>query len=198
MFPPEVTVVPGGVEDELGCLPVERLEAELCQLAANSTAAMCRWLLLVGEYDRREAAGAWGCRSTAAWLAWKCGLDGRTARDHVRVARALPTLPLIKAAFASGELSYTKVRALTRVATPAREEELLDFARAATAAQLERTIRAYRQATKPDLDIGDTEASYACAGWNDDGTGDLQARLEPTEAALVFAALDAEAERLAQ
>ena len=70
-----------------------------------------------------------------------------TAREHVRVARSLPELPRIHAAFACGELSYSKVRAITRIADAESEEELLGLARCLTAAQLERAVRAYRRVT---------------------------------------------------
>jgi hypothetical protein len=180
---------------DIAAMSTEELEAGLCDGAARTTAAMYRWLLLVAEFDRRDAAGSWGCRSTATWQAWRCGLDARTARDHVRVARVLPSLPLIAEAFSSGEVPYSKVRALTRVATPATERELLDFARAATTAQLEDTIRGYHRAQR----AGATPiplASSVDAGWQDDGSGRVTADLAPTDAATVFAALDAGAERL--
>lgn len=98
----------------------ERPEARITELAAQLAAAECRWLQLVGEFDRRESWGQWGCRSCAHWLSWQCGLALPAAREAVRVASALPRLPAITAAFAEGRLSYSKVRALTRVATPPR------------------------------------------------------------------------------
>lgn len=78
---------------------------------------MSRWLELVAEMDRREAWAGWVFCSRAAWLSWRCAVAPRSAREHVRVARALEELPRVRAAFAAGELSYAKVRALTRVAT---------------------------------------------------------------------------------
>ena len=99
-------------------MPLERLEAEITELAGHLAAGECRWLLLVGEFDRRAGYEQWGCRSAAAWLSWHCGLDMRAAREKVRVARALEELPAITQEFALGKLSYSKVRAPTRVATP--------------------------------------------------------------------------------
>ena len=93
----------------------ERLEAEVCTLAGHIAAATCRLLLLVAELDRRDAWASWGCRSMSQWLSWKCGLGRATAREYVRVARALESLPSITAAFSEGRLSYSKVRALSRV-----------------------------------------------------------------------------------
>jgi hypothetical protein len=108
-------------------------------LLRTSNAGTCRWLELVAELDRR--GGLSGC-STAEWLAWRCALSPRAAREHVRVARRLAELPMIHEAFACGELSYAKVRALTRVAEPENDEELLELARCMTASQLERAVRA--------------------------------------------------------
>lgn len=180
----------------LVAIPTERLEAELCGHASRSAAAMYRWLLLVREYDRREGAGPWGVRSTAAWLAWQCGLDPRTARDHVRVARALERLPLIAESFSTGQLPYSKVRALTRVATAATEADLLAFAVAATTSQLELTVRRFRQFV-PDADTNErTDESTASAEWDDDASGRLVASLSTDDAAVVFAALDAEVDRM--
>jgi len=75
--------------EEAACLPLERLEAEITQLAGNLAAAECRWLLLVAEFDRRRGWEQWGCRSLVHWLGWHCALDERAAREKVRVARAL-------------------------------------------------------------------------------------------------------------
>src|SRR5919109_3929777 len=111
-------------------LSLDELEAELATLASHLYAGTCRWLELVAELDRRGDWAESGCGSCAEWLAWRCALLPRAAREHVRVARRLPELPLLHAAFARGELSYAKVRALTRVAEADSEAELLELARA--------------------------------------------------------------------
>src|SRR5947207_816524 len=121
-------------------VPTERLETEACTLAAQLAAATCRFLLIVAELDRREAWRQWGCASMGQWLSWKCGLGVVAGRQHVRVARALEHLPVITAAFGEGRLSYSKVRALVRVATPGTEATLVEFALMATAAQVDQTV----------------------------------------------------------
>ena len=166
------------------------LEDELATLAAHLSAGMCRWLELVGELDRRHGWAEEGCGSCAAWLAWRCALAPRAARDHVRVARRLPELPLIHAGFARGQLSYTKVRALTRVATGDNERELLELARFCTAAQLERTLRAYHRVTTSEA-RDQQEDAYLSVFWNPDGTLELHGRLAADDGALVLRALDA-------
>jgi hypothetical protein len=115
--------------------------------AALPQAGTCRWLELVAELDRRAGWVEAGVRSCAEWIAWRCALTPRAAREHVRVARCLEGLPQTPASFARGELSYAKVRALTRVATPESEEDLLELASHCTASQLERSVRAYRRVT---------------------------------------------------
>jgi Domain of unknown function (DUF222) len=112
----------------------DELEDEIATLASHIYAGTCRWLDLVAELDRR--GGFAGC-TVAEWLAWRCALSPRAARERVRVARRLVELPLIHEAFARGELSYAKVRALTRVAECENEEELLELARHLTASQLD-------------------------------------------------------------
>jgi hypothetical protein len=135
--------------------PTERIEAEVCTLAGQIAAATCRCILLIAELDRRESWKEWGCASMAHWLSWKCALGLGAAREHVRVGRALEALPLTRAAFGEGRLSYSEVRAISRVANPEREGELMEFAELATAAQLEKTVRAYEK-TRGDIE---TEAA---------------------------------------
>ena len=125
----------GEATDELADVPTERLEAQITELAGHLAAAECRWLELVGEFDRRKGYEAWGCVSCAYWLSWQCGLDLRSARDKVRVARALEDLPLTREKFAAGTISYSKVRAITRAATSATEADLRDAGSASTGSQ---------------------------------------------------------------
>jgi uncharacterized protein DUF222 len=123
---------------------LERLGDEIAELAAHLDAATARLLELIREFDAR---GGWGngFRSCAAWLSWRVGLEPGAAREHVRVARALGSLPRLAQALARGELSYSKVRALTRVATPETEERLLAVGRAGTAEHVELIVRGWRR-----------------------------------------------------
>jgi len=156
----------------------ERIEAEVCTLAGQIAAATCRFVLLIAELDRRESWREWGCTSMVHWLSWKCALGIVAARDHVRVGRALEELPRIREAFAEGRLSYSKVRALTRVATPDREARLMEFATLATAAQLERTVRAF-QKTRTDAETEQARLDRRRLRFFDegDGTWALDARI---------------------
>src|SRR5438046_7063355 len=123
---------------------LDRLGDEIAELSAHLDAATARLLDLSREFDAREGWNT-GFSSCAAWLAWRVGFAPGAAREHVRVARALGTLPLLAHALARGELSYAKVRALTRVATPETEERLLTVGRAGTAAHVERIVRGWRR-----------------------------------------------------
>ncbi len=123
----------------------DALSDRVAGLAGRISAATCEWLGYVAEADRR---GVWsGFASCAAWLSWRCGLGLGTAADQVRVARGLVDLPVIRSHFASGSLSYSQVRALIRGAGLIPEDELVELARHATGAQLERLVRALRRAT---------------------------------------------------
>src|SRR2546421_12372167 len=131
----------------VGAAPeLERLGDEIAELSAQLDAATARLLDLIREFDAR---GGWGngsgFRSCAHWLTWRVGMDPGAARERVRVARALGTLPRLAEALACGELSYSKVRALTRVATPDTEERLLKIGRAGTAEHVERIVRGWRR-----------------------------------------------------
>jgi Domain of unknown function (DUF222) len=177
---------------ELDSLTVVELEDELATLASHIFAGMCRWLELVAELDRRGQPA--GC-SCAEWLAWRCGLTPRTAREHVRIARRLRDLPRIGAAFRGGVLSYAKVRALTRIAEPETEEELLQLALNLTAAQLERAVRAYRRVTTEEA-AAVQSAAYVDWYWDEDGSLVLRGRLAPEDGAVLLQALDAAREAL--
>jgi 5-methylcytosine-specific restriction endonuclease McrA len=179
---------------------LDRLGDEIAELSAHLDAASARLLDLIREFDAR---GGWtnGFRSCAHWLSWRVGLDLGAAREKVRVARALGTLPRLAAALACGELSYAKVRAVTRVATSQTEERLLKVARVGTAAHVERIVRGWRcmdrkaeaQESKQQHK-GRTLHVYQ----DDDGMTVVRGRLAPEVGALLMKALDAARETLYQ
>ncbi|HET9738426.1 MAG TPA: DUF222 domain-containing protein [Solirubrobacteraceae bacterium] len=179
-------------------VPLELLEREITDLACRIHAATCRWLELVAEYDRREGWAQWGCKSCAHWISHQCGIAPGAAREQVRVARRLQELPAVRAAFARGELSYSKARALTRVENVEREEDLLELARHATASQLERLVRGHRRVVATErATAGGRPERWVYVEHDDDGALLLQARLPAEEGALVLAALDAARDELA-
>lgn len=179
----------------LNHLPLERLEHEIEELGAHLNAGKARWLELVAEFDRREGWGGWGCRSCSDWIAWRCALDPRSAREHVRVARRLVELPLIREAFGTGELSFSKVRALTRVAEPDSERDLIELATHATAAQLERIVRAARRVSAAEAGENHRE-SFVTWSWDDQGCLCINGRLPAEDGALFLRALEASREAL--
>ena len=123
---------------------LDRLGDQIAELSAHLDAATARLLDLIREFDARDGWNT-GFRSCAAWLSWRVGLDPGAARERVRVARALGMLPRLAHALARGELSYAKVRALTRVATPETEERLLKVGKAGTAEHVESIVRGWRR-----------------------------------------------------
>ena len=172
-------------------LPLELIERRIEEMAARISAGSAAWLELVAEFDRREGWANTGCRTTAEWVAWRCALLPRAAREQVRVARALRELVHIKAAFASGELSYSKARALTRVADAESEADLLELARFATAAQLERMVRAARRATAAEANEARRECFLRWQWDPEDGCLEISAKLAPEDGALFIEALEA-------
>lgn len=119
---------------------------QITELAGHLNAANARWLALIGELDRRQAWAEWGVKSCAHWLNWKCGLALGAAREKLRVAHALEKLPRIGAAMAAGQLSYSKVRAMSRVADESNEDYFLNVALHGTACHVEKLVRSYRRA----------------------------------------------------
>ncbi len=175
-------------------LPLEELERRITGAAVRLAAATAQWLALIAQFDRREGWGGHGLRSCAHWLAWQCGLSPGAAREHVRVARALTGLPGIRDAFAAGRLSYSKVRALTRVAEPDTEAALLDLAHEATAAQVERVVRAWRRSDAVDAGTVRDRRRFE-HWWDDDGMLHVRMCLDADEGAAFLAGVDSLAER---
>jgi len=177
---------------------LDRLGDEIAVLSAHLDAATARLLALIREFD---AGGGWGngFRSCAEWLSWRVGLDPGAARERVRVARALGALPQLAGALARGELSYAKVRALTRVATPETEARLLAVGRAGTAAHVERIVRAWRRVDR-QVEQQETAARHAGRSLqvypDEDGMVVVRGRLEPEAGAVLVRALEAAREAL--
>jgi 5-methylcytosine-specific restriction endonuclease McrA len=179
---------------------VDRLGDEIAELSAHLDAATARLLELIREFDAR---GGWnaGFRSCAHWLSWRVGMDLGAARERVRVARALGSLPRLAEALSRGELSYAKVRALTRVATPETEERLLAVGRAGTACHVERIVRGWRRvdALAEARETTQRHKSRALHVYQDeDGMVVIRGRLTPEAGAVLMQALAAARETLYQ
>jgi hypothetical protein len=169
----------------------DQLAEEIATLAAHLDAATGRLLSCIRVFDQEGGWERQGAVSCAHWLSWRIGVDLPTAREKVRVARALGSLPGIEAALARGELSYAKIRALTRAATPENEQQLLELARHATGAQLERICRDYRRVAASLMDEGPlTEERSVRERLLRGGMVRLELVLHPDEAALVREALE--------
>ena len=175
---------------------VVALGEAIAETAAMIDAATHRFLTQLREFDREMGWHVAGAQSCAHWLSWRVGLDLGAARERVRVARALEALPTIDTALARGEISYSKVRAMTRVANAGNEAMLLTMARNTTGAQLEKICRLTRGVQ--GLDAGKAreqeDRRYVVSRATDDGMVSIQVRLHPEEAARVLKAFEAAAE----
>src|SRR3989440_10969261 len=177
---------------------LERLGDEIAELSAHLDAATARLLELIREFDARAGWNT-GFRSCAEWLSWRVGLDRGAARERVRVARGLGTLPRMAQALARGELSYSKVRALTRVATSDTEERLLAVGRAGTAEHVERIVRGWRRVDRlaEAKETARRHTSRALHVYPDeDGMVVIRGRLAPEVGAALIQALTAAREAL--
>lgn len=177
---------------------VQMAEA-ITTLAGRLAAGEAEQLELIGEFDARQAWAGPGLLSCAhwltwlTWLTWMAGMSPNAARERVRVARSLPALPLIAGAFGSGRLSFSQVRALTRVADAGNEGALVELARNTTAAQLERVVRGMRRVHKIEEDTADPELAAfrmrTTTGYDQDGNFVLRLVCSAEDGALVQAAL---------
>jgi Domain of unknown function (DUF222) len=167
---PPPSLPPGFGPSSPSSLPIERLEAELIGCAALENVHKARFVGLLAEFLDRRGWESWACVSPVQWLSWKCGLGPTAASVHIRVARALGALPAIAAAFASGALSWSKVRAVTRVATPATDSIWAEWARHGTGAQIDTMAAAARRMGAADVDRQEATRSFT---WRTDGDGSV-------------------------
>jgi hypothetical protein len=175
----------------------DELEAKITELWGYLNAATYRFLALVAEFDREKAYERHGLANTAQWLNWQCGIGAVAAREKVRVARALEQLPEIADAFEKGEFSYSKVRAMTRVATPANESVLVHVARHGTASHVEKLVRKFHWTQRRDaacLSQRQHEHRSVSSFFDMDGEFVLHARLPREVGAVVRKALEAAVE----
>jgi hypothetical protein len=179
--------------------PIAELAAEICTLSGHINAANHRFLVLLAEFDRRNGWSDGATQSCAHWLNWKCGMAMGAAREKVRVAHALAKLPKVAAGMASGKLSYSKVREVTRIATEATEDTLLMIAEHGTAAHVEKLVRAYRrcqEAEELSREARQQRNRRVSFRHDDDGSLILYCRLPAEVGALVMKALDLALEKL--
>jgi hypothetical protein len=173
----------------------DQLASNITLLAGQINAANYRLLKLIATFDRRKAwSGGGTVRSCAHWLNWQCGIALGAAREKVRVANCLERLPLTDAAFAAGEISYSKVRAMTRVATPENEDFLLTIARHGTASHLEQVVNKYRRVQQTmEKECEDKENAQRKLVYyrDDDGMWVIHAKLPAETGALVVKAIEA-------
>ncbi|MEN8145211.1 MAG: DUF222 domain-containing protein, partial [Gemmatimonadota bacterium] len=173
---------------------LEELEEEIAVLAAHIHAATHRLLVLIAEFDRRRGWELGGHRSCAHWLAFRTGFDMGAAREKVRTARALTELPEIGASMSRGELSFSAVRALSRVATSENESDLLPLAQGCTTAQVERLVRGWKLGSKQDEEARERERyesrSLSIFPGNE-GMYVVRGRLTPEIGALLMRAVEA-------
>jgi hypothetical protein len=173
---------------------IDELRDEITKLAGHLNAANYRFLQLIAEFDRRNGWVDNDTQSCAHWLNWKCGIAMGAAREKVRVARALEALPKISAAMERGQISYSKVREITRVACPATENDLLMIATHGTADHVQKMVCAYRRAkdaeelTREALQQAERSVTYS---YDANGSLILKAKLPAEAGALVLKALQA-------
>ncbi|GAB2652515.1 HNH endonuclease signature motif containing protein [Gordonia jinhuaensis] len=176
-------------ETPVSDLSIVQLRHRITGHAGQIASLTARFLDLLAEFDDRGGWSGEGITSCAHWLSWQTGMAKRTAHDHVRIAYALRDLPRLRAELADGRLSYSKVRALTRVATPEREDELVNVALSATAAQVERLVRAMRRIER-SAEHSEQPAPVESSGrwkWDNDGSLSVTLRLSPLDGARFLA-----------
>jgi hypothetical protein len=172
---------------------LDQLETDLISLSSHINAMEYEFLVLLREFDLRQGWKPYLFNNCSEWLNMKCGMAPGTAREKLRVANALFDLPQISTAFQKGDLSYSKARALSRIATPTTEEHLLDFALKTTAASVDRHCmelrNVQRHTSTQDANHLHDNRYLSCSPHND-GSVTLSVELPKETAALVMKALE--------
>jgi hypothetical protein len=182
------------MEGGFSAISTPELVEQITSLAGHLNAAHARFLALIAELDRRRGWAEWGVKSCAHWLSWKCGIGLGAAREKVRVAHALESLPRTAAAMAEGRVSYAKVRELTRVADTTNEDYLLNIALCGTASHVEHVVRGYRRALDAEELTREAVQRRDQSLWfhtESDGSLVIRARLPAEVGALFKKALEA-------
>ena len=165
--------------------------------AGQQAAALCSWLLELGELDASDRGPAAEWASTAAWLSWSCAIQAHLAKEYVEVARRLPHLPRIREEFSKGRLSYSQVRLLVRVASETTEETLVYIARNSSVGQLGLVVGRYRSMLEAEQSAQERHQGRYLHTWFDqDGYFVLRGRLTPEDGAIVEASLRKAAESI--
>src|SRR5476649_5023 len=183
------------VDRSPGALSLDELGERIVDLAGRLAAGTCRWLLLVAEFDAREGYLSFGLASSAQWLTHACGIAHRTAVEHVRVGRSLLQYPRLAEEMGAGRLSFSQVRAISRIAEPGEYGLVEDLivARHGSVAQLEVMVRGLRTV---DHNVQATDlGEYLKQSWTSDSRWQLSARLDPERGAVMGAAIDAIVQR---
>lgn len=182
-----------------GIVKLKKMADGITELAAHLDAGTFQLLELICEFDKRSGWEGPGIQSCAHWLNWKCGMSLGSARERVRVARALPGLPGISAAFREGRVSYSKVRAMSRVATAKNEDALLQVALHGTASHVETQVRLYRKTKRIEaLEEENLRHGHRALSWyiDDDDYWVFKGRFTPEQGALLQKALEAAGDQL--
>ena len=172
---------------------IDELDAAIGKLVREINSECYRMLVLVREFDDRFAWKKWSFKNCAEWLAYRSEISLSAAREKVRTAHALRSLPAISAAFAEGRLSYTKVRALTRVADVHHEDLLLAYALSTTAENVEERCRQMRNVSPESVHQPRRAfAGRSLTAWRDERRGVLRLTLEVPieEGELIMRAID--------
>ena len=165
------------------------LRRAVADMAAHLNFADWRFVKLIAAMDRTGGWREGGYCSLGNWLDHRCGLGPCAARERIRIGRALERLPRIDAAFRDGVISYSKVRAITRVATPETDAMLLAIAEGSSAARLESLVRTHERAGGGDGPRAGSEARR-CLTWHyEDGMLFITAAVPAERGALVVKAL---------
>ncbi len=167
---------------------IDEIDQAILRLSRRMNADNYQLLVLVREFDERGGWRPWGFDSCALWLHWRCDMSYSAARERVRVAHALKVLPAMSAAFSTGSLSYSKVRALTRIADAGNEAGLIAMAMDMSATHVDEHCR-QRQYARPESrkQAESALASRSLRVWHDTRRGVVSISIDvPIEDGLLF------------
>lgn len=160
---------------------IEEIDAAIGRLSRQMNAFNYELMIMIREFDERGGWLKWGFTDAVSWLRWRCDLSANAARDKLRVAHALKKLPVMSKAFEHGELSYSKVRSLTRIATSENEAGLIEQAAVLSASNVEALCRQRLNTKKAATDSANrSHAKRSLRLWQSENTGMMTVAIDLT------------------
>ena len=165
-------------------------------LNARVCSTQLEFLDVLAQLDGREAWEEWGAQDMCHWISLRYGISYFRAERWLAAAHALKDLPLIREAFACGELSLDKVVELAQFATAETEQVLMEWAMRVSAGRIRHQAELLRRAERDEGAQVDSDRTVTWSYYDQGRRFGLTADLPAADGVVVAKALDRLADRV--